>query len=105
MEPAKYKLDKYIQDVDISDAIFPVYSNVSATPVTEKNKISDSLVEQLVSPVLWYKSVENMILSGIKTGIEIGPGKVLQGLAKRINSSLNMYGAETHQDILNLGHV
>jgi len=105
MEPAKHKLDKFIQGVDINDAIFPVYSNVSATPVTEKNKISNSLVEQLVSPVLWYKSVENMILDGIKTGIEIGPGKVLQGLSKRINSGLNMYGAETHQDILNLVHV
>ena len=55
--------------------------------------------------MLWYKSVREMISNGITSGIEIGPGKVLQGLSKRIDSSLNMYGAETHQDILNLANV
>jgi len=105
METAKDKLGEFILNISISDAIFPVYSNTSASPVSEKNKIANLLIEQLVSPVLWYKSVEKMIQDGIKTGIEIGPGKVLQGLSKRIDSALNMYGAETHQDILNLGHV
>ena len=105
MKTAQDKLNKYVQDTKFGDAIFPVYSNTSASPVTEKSEIANSLVEQLVSPVLWYKSVENMIQDGIEIGVEIGPGRVLQGLSKRINPALNMYGAETHQDILNLGNV
>ena len=105
MKTAQDKLNEYIQDAKFGDAIFPVYSNTSASPITEKSKIANSLVEQLVSPVLWYKSVENMMQDGMEIGIEVGPGKVLQGLSKRINPALNMYGAETHQDILNLANV
>ena len=55
--------------------------------------------------LLWYRIIQEMISDGIKADIEIGPGKVLQGLSKRINPALNMYGAETHQDIVNLNHV
>ena len=105
METAKEKLGNFISNVEISNPIFPVYSNVTSKPINDKNYIPNSLVDQLRSPVLWYKSVQRMILDGITSGIEIGPGKVLQGLSKRIDSSLNMYGAETHQDILNLKHV
>lgn len=105
MNPAKEQLDEFIKNVKFSNPIFPVYSNTTSFPIDNKNDIPQSLVRQLISPVLWYKSIQGMISNGITVGIEIGPGKVLQGLSKRIDSSLNMYGAETHQDILNLGHV
>ena len=105
MNSAKEKLNEFINNVKFSDPIYPVYSNTTSFPVFNKNDIAESLVKQLVSPVLWCKSVREMISNGITAGIEIGPGKVLQGLSKRIDSSLNMYGAETHQDILNLGNV
>ena len=105
MNSAKEKLNEFIKNVKFSDPIYPVYSNTTSFPVSNKNDIAESLVKQLISPVLWYKSVREMISNGITAGIEIGPGRVLQGLSKRIDSSLNMYGAETHQDILNLGHV
>ena len=105
MNSAKEKLNEFIKNVKFSDPIYPVYSNTTSFPVSNKNDIAESLVKQLISPVLWCKSVREMISNGITAGIEIGPGKVLQGLSKRIDSSLNMYGAETHQDILNLGNV
>ncbi len=105
MNSAKEKLNEFIKNVKFYDPIFPVYSNTTSFPIDNKNDIPQSLVKQLISPVLWYKSVHEMISNRITSGIEIGPGKVLQGLSKRIDSSLNMYGAETHQDILNLGHV
>ena len=101
----KEKLNEFIKNVKFSDPIYPVYSNTTSFPVSSKNDIGESLVKQLISPVLWSKSVREMISNGITAGIEIGPGKVLQRLSKRIDSSLNMYGAETHQDILNLDNV
>ena len=105
MEEAKQKLKGFIENIKFSNPIFPIYSNISATPVDNINDIPQSLINQLISPVLWYKIIQKMISDGIKAGIEIGPGKVLQGLSKRINPALNMYGAETHQDIVNLHHV
>ena len=105
MEEAKQKLKGFIENIKFSNPIFPIYSNISATPVESINDIPQSLINQLISPVLWYRIIQEMISDGIKAGIEIGPGKVLQGLSKRINPALNMYGAETHQDIVNLHHV
>ena len=105
MEEAKQKLKGFIENIKFSNPIFPIYSNISATPAENINDIPESLINQLISPVLWYKIIQKMISDGIKAGIEIGPGKVLQGLSKRIDPALNMYGAETHQDIVNLHHV
>ena len=105
MEEAKQKLKGFIENIKFSNPIFPIYSNISATPADNINDIPQSLINQLISPVLWYKIIQKMISDGIKAGIEIGPGKVLQGLSKRIDPALNMYGAETHQDIVNLHHV
>ena len=105
MEEAKQKLKGFIENIKFSNPIFPIYSNISATPVGNINDIPQSLINQLTSPVLWYRIIQEMISDGINAGIEIGPGKVLQGLSKRINPALNMYSAETHQDIVNLNHV
>ena len=65
-----------------------MYQNVNAKPVTEPEKIKENLIQQLVSPVKWEQSINNMINDGAKEFLEIGPGKVLQGLVKKINSEL-----------------
>ena len=85
MEPAKLKLEAAINSTTFSDPICPVYQNVSTTAVSEVNAIKENLIEQLTAPVKWTQSVQNMIKDGSTLFIECGPGKVLQGLVKKIN--------------------
>jgi [acyl-carrier-protein] S-malonyltransferase len=68
-----------------------VIANVSANPMTSAAEIKENLIEQLYSPVLWEDSVVKMIDLGVDTFIEIGPGKVLSGLIKKINRSVKTY--------------
>lgn len=96
MQPVARKLEKAISAVTFYDAKIPIISNVTAKPLTTANEIKSDLVKQISSPVLWVNSVEYMIASGVNEFIEIGPGKVLTGLIKHTNRSLNL---------LNLGDV
>jgi [acyl-carrier-protein] S-malonyltransferase len=75
----------------MKDARIPVIANVSANPMTTAVEIKENLIEQLYSPVLWEDSVRKMIDLGVDTFIEIGPGKVLSGLIKKINRSVKTY--------------
>ena len=76
---------------NFNNPICPVYQNVNAESVTEPKKIKENLIQQLVSPVRWEQSINNMIHDGAKEFIEIGPGKILQGLVKKINPELNTF--------------
>ena len=91
MEPAKKKLEQFINSTNFNNPICPVYQNVNAKAVTEPKKIKENLIQQLVSPVKWEQSINNMINDGAKEFLEIGPGKVLQGLVKKINPELNTF--------------
>ncbi|MFP9202830.1 ACP S-malonyltransferase, partial [Enterococcus faecalis] len=73
---------------DIKDADVPVISNVSADVMTEKADIKEKLIEQLYSPVRFEESINKLIAEGVTTFIEIGPGKVLSGLVKKVNRRL-----------------
>lgn len=84
MEPAAERLQEVLAGIAISEAAIPVVANVSARPVTSAEQIATSLVEQVASPVLWEDSVAWMAEQGVTTFIEIGPGKVLAGLIKKI---------------------
>ena len=95
MSPAREELAEYLNSLEISDAYFPLYTNVDAKPITKNHEIKDSLMRQLENPVLWYKSIQNMKTDGVSSFIEVGPGKVLQGLNKRIDKSLNTNGIDT----------
>ena len=95
MSPAREELAEYLNSLEISDACFPLYTNVDAKPITKNHEIKDSLMRQLENPVLWYKSIQNMKTDGVSSFIEVGPGKVLQGLNKRIDKSLNTNGINT----------
>lgn len=84
MEPARQELEAAIQATTFHTPICPVYQNVSAAAVTDPALIQRNLVEQLTAPVRWTQSVQQMVADGATTFIEVGPGKVLQGLVKKI---------------------
>lgn len=90
MEPAKKKLESAINKIDFSSPICPIYQNVNAKASINKNEIKNNLILQLTSPVLWSQSIEAMCLNSAATFIEVGPGKVLQGLVKKINSNVSL---------------
>lgn len=88
MEPADVRLAEALAGAAIKAPEIPVISNVDASPHDDPDEISDLLVRQVVSPVLWEDSIRNMIAAGVDEFYEIGPGKVLRGLLKRINRKL-----------------
>ena len=94
MEPARKELAAAIENMTFRKPICPVYQNVSTFAVTDPEEIKKNLVFQLTSPVKWTQSVQNMIKDGATEFIEVGPGKVLQGLVKKIDRSMNVSSAE-----------
>ena len=88
MEPAKVELSEAIEATTFSTPICPVYQNVSTIGETNPETIKRNLIAQLTSPVKWTQSVENMIADGATEFMELGPGKVLQGLVAKINKEV-----------------
>ena len=84
MEPAREELAAAIHQTTFSKTICPVYQNVNASPSTDVDQIKKNLIDQLTAPVRWTQSVLAMSKDGATTFIECGPGKVLQGLVKKI---------------------
>lgn len=94
MEPARKDLAEAIENANFNDPICPVYQNVSTFAVNDPAEIKKNLVFQLTAPVKWTQSVQNMIKDGASEFIEVGPGKVLQGLVKKIDRGMNTSSAE-----------
>ena len=95
MEEAKKELEDAINKTVFSNPICPIYQNVSGLAFSSETEIKENLISQLTSPVRWTQSINKMINDGASEFIEVGPGKVLQGLVKKINreiasSSLNL---------------
>jgi len=84
MEPAREELAAAIESTIFTQPVCPVYQNVNALPSTDVEEIKRNLVAQLTSPVRWTQSVQKMVNDGAKSFVECGPGKVLQGLVKKI---------------------
>lgn len=99
MQSAKDYLLDVLDDTPIYDSKFSVYANVTAKPVYDKNEIKRLLFEQVTSPVRWEETINNMILDGVDEFYEIGPGKVLQGLVKRINPDVKTFGIDKFEDV------
>ena len=99
MESAQIEFLNELNNTYIYDARFPVYANVTAKPVTKKDEIKKLLFEQLTSPVRWEETIVNMVSDGIDEFYEIGPGKVLQGLVKRINPDIKCFGIDKFVDV------
>ena len=93
MEPARVELSKAIESTKFNRGICPVYQNVTAQPVNDPEIIKSNLNAQLTAPVRWTQIMKNMIADGSKTIIEVGPGKVLQGLFKKIDRNLEVSSA------------
>ena len=85
MEPAREKLQKAIENTAFNTPSCPVYQNVSTTGVSDVETIKNNLIAQLTAPVKWTQSVQQMVNDGAKEFVECGPGKVLQGLVKKIH--------------------
>ena len=85
MQPAKYELEEAIKSTTFNTPSCPVYQNVTASAVTEPTEIKNNLIAQLTAPVKWTQTMQQMISDGASEVIESGPGKVLQGLFKKID--------------------
>jgi [acyl-carrier-protein] S-malonyltransferase len=90
MEPARAELAEAIKNTVFSTPICPVYQNVNAKPSSDIATIQKNLIDQLTAPVRWTQSVQNMVKDGATTFVECGPGKVLQGLVKKIASEVEV---------------
>ncbi len=84
MEPAREELAAAIESTNFREPACPIYQNVTTTAVTVSNEVKGNLIAQLTAPVKWTQSVQNMVNDGAKNFVEIGPGKVLQGLVRKI---------------------
>jgi [acyl-carrier-protein] S-malonyltransferase len=93
MEPARVELEQAIKATNFSKPICPVYQNVNASPVSDPETIKKNLVSQLTAPVRWTQTVKNMVKDGGSDFVEVGPGKVLQGLIKKVEPSVNAESA------------
>lgn len=103
MDTSSVKMRKFImEDLKLSPFRFPVYSNVSAEPIDDPERYKTLLANQISSPVLWYPILQNMYQDGIRRFIEIGPGKVLQGLIKRsLNfDDIELWGLDNLENLI-----
>ena len=92
MKPAQDELEKAIAETKFNEPVCPVYQNATAKPSTNPGEIKQNLINQLPAPVLWTQSVKNMIADGATEFVELGPGKVLQGLVKKIDRKMQVSG-------------
>ena len=92
MEPARAELAEAIAATEFSTPVCPVYQNVTARPSIDTAEIKGNLIKQLTAPVRWTQSVQNMIADGAGRFVESGPGKVLQGLVRKINRQVEVSG-------------
>lgn len=93
MQPAQERLASAIENAKFRKATIPVYQNITTTAVTDPDEIKKNLIAQLTGPVKWTQSVQNMIKNGATNFVEVGPGKTLQGLIKKINSEVTVASA------------
>ena len=93
MESAKNDLQEAINQTIIHDGIAPIFQNISAVATTDKEIIKKNLIDQLTGPVKWTQIMQNMITSGLSQVVEVGPGKVLQGLFKKIDREISTQSA------------
>jgi len=97
MEPAREELATAIENTTFATANCPIYQNVSTTAVSNPEDIKNNLISQLTAPVKWTQSVRNMIKDGASLFIEVGPGRVLQGLVRKIDAEVETTSANLEE--------
>ncbi len=103
MRPAAEKVRAALADIEISEPTIPIIANVTAQPNQSAEGVSDLLVRQVDSAVLWDRSVQRMAVEGVTKALEIGPGKVLAGLVKRIDKNIAVSSVGTVSDLESIG--
>jgi [acyl-carrier-protein] S-malonyltransferase len=98
MQPAEERLKSHLLDSPFADVAVPVYVNVDAAPLHQGEALRDALVRQVSRPVHWQESVKRMVADGVTLCVEIGPGKVLAGLIKRIDAKLKCVNVQGPDD-------
>jgi [acyl-carrier-protein] S-malonyltransferase len=93
MEPARSELEQAINETNFAEGICPIYQNVTATAITNPEEIKENLKNQLTTSVLWTQTMQQMIADGLSTVTEVGPGKALQGLFKKVDRKLDTQSA------------
>ncbi len=93
MEPAREELADAIQKTKFVRGICPIYQNVTGQAVNDPEIIKSNLIKQLTAPVYWTQTMENMIAAGVNQVVEVGPGTVLQGLFRKMNSNIELSSA------------
>jgi [acyl-carrier-protein] S-malonyltransferase len=93
MEPARIELANAINSTNFNKGLCPIYQNVTGQSVNDPEIIKTNLISQLTAPVMWTKIMKNMIANGCNEVVEVGPGKVLQGLFKKIDRKMNVSSA------------
>jgi len=93
MQPAQERLAAAIEQTRFRKATIPVYQNITTTAVSDPDEIKKNLIAQLTGPVKWTQSVQNMIKDGANNFVEVGPGKTLQGLIKKIDGTVDVASA------------
>ena len=99
MKPAEERLAPELTKVPMKAPAFPVYCNVHATPITEADTARQALIDQVSRPVRWLESIEAMVAAGVTLFVEIGPGKVLTGLIRRIDKSAQRINVQGPGDL------
>jgi [acyl-carrier-protein] S-malonyltransferase len=94
MAPAQTELQDAINTIKFQKGICPIYQNVNALQTIDPIKIKENLIKQLTSPVLWMQIMESMVKDSLTQVIEVGPGKVLQGLFKKIDRTIETSSAD-----------
>nr|WP_319571302.1 ACP S-malonyltransferase [uncultured Draconibacterium sp.] len=97
MEPAREELAAAIEATTFNQPTCPVYQNVDAKPVSDPAVIKENLIAQLTAPVKWTQIVQNMIADGATSFTEVGPGKVLQGLVKKVDRKMETVGVNSYE--------
>lgn len=101
MAPAAAQVQRSLRTVPCHTPRFPVVANVDATPNTDRDRIADLLVRQVDSPVLWHASFQRIADAGVVRALEVGPGKVLAGLAKRIDKRVQVFNVNDPASVAN----
>lgn len=100
MKPANEKFAEYLHELTLHNASFPIYANVTASPVTSSEDIKDLLIKQLYSPVRFEESITKMIDAGIDAFVEVGNGKVLAGLVKKIDRKITTFSVQNTDSLM-----
>lgn len=99
MESARVKLQEVLEAAEFNTPKYPIYSNVTGTATSDPKEIKENLNAQLTDPVLWVDTINNMTADGVEKFVEVGPGKVLQGLMRRIDRKLDASGVSSVEDL------